>query len=45
MVILIENYPVERDWANHSLTYKYTNTCNESDKVKVEKATQMTINF
>ena len=20
---LIENYPVERDWTNHSLTYKY----------------------
>ena len=42
---LIENYPVERDWANHSLTYKYANTCNESDKVKAEKATQMNINF
>ena len=42
---LIENYPVERDWANHSLTYKYTNTCNENDKIKAEKATQMTINF
>ena len=42
---LIENYPVERDWANHSLTYKYANTCNESYKVKAEKATQMNINF
>ena len=42
---LIENYPVERDWANHSLTYKYVNTCNENDKMKAEKATQMTINF
>lgn len=42
---LIQNYPVERDWANHSLTYKYANTCNESDKVKAEKATQMNINF
>lgn len=42
---LIENYPVERDWTNHSLTYKYANACNESDKIKAEKATQMTINF
>lgn len=42
---LIENYPVERDWANHSLTYKYANACNENDKMKAEKATQMTINF
>ena len=42
---LIENYPVERDWANHSLTYKYANICTESDKIKAEKATQMTINF
>ena len=42
---LIENYPVERDWTNHSLTYKYANACNENDKMKAEKATQMTINF
>lgn len=42
---LIENYPVERDWANQSLTYKYANSCNENDKIKAEKATQMTINF
>lgn len=42
---LIENYPVERDWTNQSLTYKYANTCNENDKMKAEKATQMTINF
>lgn len=42
---LIENYPVERDWANHSLTFKYANTCNENDKIKAEKATQMTIHF
>ena len=42
---LIENYPVERDWANHSLTYKFANICNESDRIKAEKATQMTINF
>ena len=42
---LIENYPVERDWTNQSLTYKYANTCNENDKIKAEKATQMTINF
>lgn len=42
---LIENYPVERDWANHSLTYKFANICNEDDKIKAEKATQMTINF
>lgn len=42
---LIENYPVERNWANHSLTYKFANICNESDRIKAEKATQMTINF
>ncbi len=42
---LIENHPVERDWANHSLTYKYANTCTENDRIKAEKATQMTINF
>lgn len=42
---LIENYPVERDWTNHSLTYKYANACNENDKMKAEKATQMIINF
>lgn len=42
---LIENYPVERDWTNQSLTYKYANACNENDKIKAEKATQMTINF
>ena len=42
---LMENYPVERDWTNQSLTYKYANTCNENDKIKAEKATQMTINF
>ena len=42
---LIENYPVERDWTNQSLTYKYANTCNENDKMKAEKATQMIINF
>ena len=42
---LVENYPVERDWSNHSLTYKYANTCNVDDKIKAEKATQMTINF
>lgn len=42
---LMENYPVERDWTNQSLTYKYANTCNENDKMKAEKATQMTINF
>ena len=42
---LIENYPIERDWTNQSLTYKYANTCNENDKIKAEKATQMTINF
>lgn len=42
---LIENYPVERDWENQSLTYKYANTCTENDKIKAEKATQMTINF
>ena len=42
---LIENYPVERDWTNQSLTYKYANLCNENDKMKAEKATQMTINF
>ena len=42
---LINNYPVERDWENHSLTYKFANICNESDKIKAEKATQMTINF
>ena len=44
-LFLIENYPVERNWKNHSLTYKYANTCNEHDKKKAEKATQMTINF
>lgn len=42
---LIDNYPVERDWAKHCLTFKYANNCNESDKIKAEKATQMTINF
>lgn len=42
---LIQNYPVERDWTNQSLTYKYATTCNENDKIKAEKATQMTINF
>lgn len=42
---LIENYPVVRDWERQSLTYKYANTCNENDKIKAEKATQMTINF
>lgn len=42
---LTENYPVVRDWTNQSLTYKYETACNENDKIKAEKATQMTINF
>lgn len=42
---LTESYPVVRDWTNQSLTYKYETACNENDKIKAEKATQMTINF
>lgn len=39
------NFPVVRDWQNQSLTYNYENSCSNKDKLKAEKATQMTIIF
>ncbi len=42
---LRETFPVEHNWKDHSLTYKYETYCSEKDRKKVESATQMTIIF
>lgn len=41
--ILINKFPVDRDWINQSLTYKYYIKLSEKDKEKILHATQMTI--
>ncbi len=42
---LRETFPVEHNWKNHSLTYKYETYCSDTDRKKVEAATQMIITF
>ncbi len=40
---LINKFPVDRDWINQSLTYKYNIKLSKKDKEKILHATQMTI--